>query len=186
MNKLCALALSALTLFSTLPTSVLAVGASAAVLGTSGCTTTAAQMAADGKAAGEAALQVALLIEDPAKAADVTMAANGLISATSNWQSGSTTAYINDAAGVLEIALAAIPQTAIIAPLIPLAVALLDTIIANTTQAASAGAMKALAPNPYRSKAAIHHRFLRSQEGDFKAAWNAVVSAHPELAKAKL
>ncbi|MGB9407791.1 MAG: hypothetical protein WCA89_09650 [Terracidiphilus sp.] len=169
-SKLAGLALSALMLFATIPTPVLVVGATAAAVGTTGCAITAAQMAADGQAVANAVLAIAKITTDPTLAANLITAANGLVSATANWQTGSPTAIINDAAGIVEVALAAIPQTAIFAPLVPIAVAALDIILANT-QAAPAAALRATAPNPYHGYK-ISHRFGRTPVGDFKASWN--------------
>ena len=155
------------------------------IISTTGCTVTAAQISSDGQTVANALLAIAKLeaVADPSLAANLTSAANALIAATANWTSGSGLAIFNDAAQVAEAALAAIPQTAIIAPLIPIAVAALDILIADI----SSGSVGLSANvNPYRGKAQIHHRFLRSPEGDFKAAWNTVVNAHPDLAPAEI
>src|ERR1035437_870608 len=171
-SKLAGLALSALTLFATISTPVLVVGGSAAALGMTGCTITAAEMAADGQAVGNAVLALANVTTDPVLAARLVQAGNGMISATANWQAGSSTAYINDAAGIVEVVLSQIPQTAIYAPLVPFAVAALDIILANTTASSSLATVKAAGPNPYHG-GKISHRFGRSPSGDFKSAWNA-------------
>jgi hypothetical protein len=179
-NRLGAWALSFLTAFATLNpgTWVTAAGASTMMLTTTGCTVSAAQIQADGKALHEALLSVANIytLTSPTAAANLVTAANALLAVTQNWQTGSSIAIFNDAANAVEVILAAIPQTAAIAPLIPIAVAALDILLANVNpKASNAVALHAMASpkgNPYRGKATIKHRMGRSIEGDFKAAWN--------------
>lgn len=160
-----------------------------------GCVPAATQIAADGKVVGQAMLSIAAIeqVSNPALAANLTAAANGIIAATSNWTTGSTLALVNDAAQVAEVALAAIPQTAAIAPLIPIAIAALDIIIAqagaptaNVATAVTAHMRTAPIINQYRGRAHISHRPFRSIEGDFTATWNSEAKKHPALASAVL
>lgn len=173
-NKLKAWAMVSLTVLATV-----------AVAPLTGCTVSQAQVVADGHAVSTALLSVAKIeaVTNPQAAENLTTASNALLAATSNWKPGSAVADINAAANAVEIVLAAIPQTAVFAPLVAIAVAALDVLIANTN---SANPSVSAVANVYRGKAHIHHRFGRSKEGDFKAAWNAAVKANPALASAKL
>jgi hypothetical protein len=192
-SKLGAWALSFLTAFATLnPGSVVAAtGVSTLLLGTTGCGVTPAQIQADGKALDEALLSIANVytLTNPTAAANLVAAANALLAITQNWQTGSSIALFNDAANVVEVALAAIPQTAVFAPLVPIAVAALDILVANVNPTGSSAVtlhtMASPQGNPYRGKATIHHRIGRSLEGDFKAAWNKTVEEN-KLAMATL
>lgn len=161
-----------------------------------GCTPVATQIAADGKVVGQAMLNMAAIIQvtNPTSAATLTTAANALEAATANWTTGSSLALVNDAAQVAEVALASIPQTTAVAPLVAVAVAALDIIIAEAggTGATTPAIVHASRPvmvaavNPYRGKYKIKHVPFRSPEGDFKAAWNSVANAHPSLSVAAL
>ncbi len=156
------------------------------VVTTSGCTISAATIKADGQAVATACQGIAaqLAVTNPQLAADLITAANGLLAVTGNWQTGSAIAVFNDAASAVEIALAAIPMTSIYAPLVAIAVAAVDILIANINPAGSPMAVNASA----RTNALIHykqvgqqaikHRFLRSQAGDIKAAWDAAVTVN--------
>lgn len=139
-----------------------------------GCAPTDTQIQQDGNVVATAILNIAALEQpvNPALAAQLVTAANDLKSATANWTTGSTVAIINTAAQAAEIALAAIPQTAAFAPLIPIAVAALDLLIENVAQpAVSAHVLSASTATNYHG-ATIPHRLFRSREGDFKAEWN--------------
>jgi hypothetical protein len=171
-------ALSAIILVGTLPLCV----------ANTGCTVSVAQIKADGAAVAQAVSSIAAIEQatDPALAAKLTDAANALLAITNNWTTGSSVALFNDAANAVEVVLALVPQTAAIAPLIPIAVAAIDILIANINPA-QASLVKAKASyNPYRGKVVINHRFGRSVEGDFKATWNGVVKLYPALSSAKL
>jgi hypothetical protein len=154
-----------------------------AIVPVTGCAVTAAEIQADGAAVGKAMLSVAEIEEstNPALAQNLTLAANSLIAATANWQTGSSTAIINNALNVAEVALAAIPQTAAIAPLIPIAEAALDILVANINP----NAVSTTHLTARYSLPSIHHRLGRSPKGDFISAWNGVVNAHPKLASAR-
>lgn len=176
-----------LTMFSTL-------------LPMAGCSQSTAQIAAEGKAVSNALLMVANIENgaDPAVGERLTQIANSIAAITSNWQTGSSEALFNDAANAAEVVLAQIPQTAIIAPLIPIAVAAIDLLIETIHPPASPAASGAVElssvalsahtahiANPYKG-AKIKHRLFRSKAGDIKAAWNEVTAAHPELKSAEL
>lgn len=165
------------------------------------CNITANQIKEDGQAVANAVLAIAKIEApiNPELAANLTTAANGLIAVTSTWTQGSSVAIFNDAATVLEVALGAIPETAAIAPLIPIAVAAIDLLIANIgnpSPAITPDAVKvtmfrveqhaAINPNPYRGKAVIPHSHWRSMKDDFISAWDKTADEHPELASAKL
>ncbi len=168
--------------------SVLMVGTLAPL---TGCSTTASQVQADGQVLYNTIIQLAAVEEpmNPALAGNLTTAAQDLLAVTSVWQTGSAVATFNDAANAVEAALAAIPQTAAVAPFIPIIVGGIDLLIANipgstATPSASTSLTSlhvAANLNVYRieSQVLVHHRAFRSPEGDFRAAWNAVVKEHP-------
>jgi hypothetical protein len=124
-----------------------------------------------------ALLEIAAMeqFSNPTLAVDLVTAANALKAACDNWTTGSSLALINDAAQVASAILASIPQTAMIAPFIPVAIAVLDMIIA----AASGNTLVA-------ANASIPHRLFRSRQDDFKTAWNKVANSKPELKAAVL
>ena len=159
-----------------------------------GCTVTPAQVAADGEAINTALIAIGVVY--PAAAVKLDAAGAAIVAATQNWTTGSTTALINDAAQAAEAVLAAIPQTATVALLIPIAIAAIDILI-NSIPPPPVSVSNAHIPfnaahqNPYKlsladQKKLITHQMLRSPAGDFKAAWNKVVAEHPELAGARL
>lgn len=144
-----------------------------------GCKPTASQVSADGAALAQSLNAIAALETQQGNAALASQlgeAAKALTAATANWQTGSAVADINDAATLAEIALAAIPTTAAFAPLVPIAVAAIDALLANVggsttaTSSPAVGSVHAATPK-------LQHRVLRSPEGDFKAAWNGQVKA---------
>lgn len=124
----------------------------------------AAQVQADGNAIATAINSIASLEQatDPGLAAKLAAAAQALQAATANWQTGSTIADIQTAANVVTTVLSAIPQTAMYAPLVAIATAAVEVLIANISNQ----------PVPTSAKSLVPHRFGRSVEGDFKAAWN--------------
>lgn len=151
----------------------------------SGCTVSSGQIAADGQAVAQASLSIAAQIAptNPTLAAQITTAANALAAITSNWQTGSKLQVFNDATNALEVVLAAIPLTAPFAPLVSIAVAAIDVLIANASQGSAGPTPVRASASPallaYRATAPhIKHRLLRSPEGDFKAAWNEAVKSN--------
>lgn len=154
-----------------------------AIVPVTGCVVTASEIQADGAAVGKAMLSIAAIevATDPTLAQNLTLAANSLIAATANWQTGSPIAAINTALNVAEVALAAIPQTEMIAPLIPIAEAAIDILVANINP----NAVSTTHLTARYSLPSIHHRLGRSPKGDFISAWNGVVNAHPKLASAR-
>lgn len=159
-----------------------------------GCTTSASQVQQDGATIAQAIQQIAALETEQgntALAQNLTTASQALEAATANYQTGSATAIIGDAATAVEVALAAIPTTAAYAPLVPIAVAAIDTLLSNIgTKTTTPAAAPAAAPSVFGAHAMvaspatrlvqikanapkIPHRILRSPEGDFKSAWNA-------------
>lgn len=157
------------------------------MVGTTGCTgPTDAQVAADGAAIATALTNIANVysVTAPAAAAQLKTYAADILSVTANWNSSTGIALFNSAANGAEIILAGIPQTKDFAPLIPIAVAAIDILVANLNPAATAPAtlqahvLAAPQGNPYRGRATIKHRMLRSPEGDFKATWNETAKAN--------
>lgn len=160
-----------------------------ATLPLAGCGVSAAQIQADGSAVAQAIESIAALETqqgNSALAQQLTSAAQALQAATSNFQLGNSTAIINDAATALEVALAAIPATAVYAPLIPIAVAAIDTLIGSLGGSAAPSTAPTVTNPEVALKIAklhaagvglVHHRMMRSIEGDFKAAWNKQVKA---------
>ena len=151
------------------------------------CVQTDAQIAADGNAIAQACLSIAAIeqTENPALAANLTTAAKSLEALTANWQTGNSTAILASAAAALQIILAAIPQTALIAPLVPIAFAAIEVLLANIGAKVGGVNVKAIAPGWYTG-AQIPHRLGRDASGDFKAAWNSTAKANPALAKAAI
>jgi hypothetical protein len=162
------------------------------IMAFTGCVPAATQIAADGAVVAQAMLNVAAIeaVTNPQLAQNLTTAANALKAATANWTTGSSLAIVNDAAQVAEVALSAIPETAAIAPLIPIAMAALDIIITEAGGPSPAPSVSAnvVAPsiNPYRGKYKISHMPLRSPKGDFESAWNGEAKKHSALASAIL
>ena len=162
------------------------------------CHITDQEIQSDGQVLSTALNNVAKLLpaSEATVATDLQTAASKLLQVTSTWTTGSVVADFNDAASVAEAALGAVPQTAAVAPLIPIAVSALDLLIANVghpsenvtvaSVKASVARVDALPPNPYRGKAVIPHQHFRSLRDDIKAAWDQVTKVYPELAPAKL
>lgn len=160
---------------------LLFIGTFPVVATTTGCSISTAQIKADGQALGTACNNIAAEIapSNPTLAAQLTTASNALVAITSNWQTGNSVTVFNDAANAAEVVLAAIPVTSAYAPLVGIAVAAIDVLIANINPAASATtSVVVMTPNPYRGRAQIKHRMLRSREGDLKAAWNEAVKVN--------
>lgn len=150
-----------------------------------GCSVTPAQIKADGQAIAQALDNVAAQIStaNPDLGGKLTTAANSIAAITANWQTGNALVEFNDAANAAEIVLAAIPITAPYASLVSIAVAAIDILVANVNPSAVAlraqagPEASALAEYRNRGEQLIHHRMLRSSEGDLKAAWNEAVKA---------
>lgn len=158
-----------------------------------GCTVTTAQIKADGQAIAQALDNVANQLEaaNPDLAAKLHTSASSISAITANWQTGNALVEFNDAANAAEIVLAAIPITAPYASLVSIAVAAIDILVANVNPNAVALRAEvgpdasALAEYRNRGEQMIHHRMLRSKEGDLKAAWNDTVKTQnldPSLA----
>lgn len=161
-----------------------------------GCTVTSAQIQADGQAIAQALDNVANQLEaaNPDLAAKLHTSASSISAITANWQTGNALVEFNNVANAAEIVLSEIPITAPYAALVSIAVAAIDILVANvnpnTPLASSRAAARgpsgaALAEYRYRGEQMIHHRMLRSKEGDLKAAWNDTVKTQnldPSLA----
>lgn len=172
-NRLGALALCSLAILAILPVTA--------------CQNVDQQIQADGQAIAASVQQIAALEKatNPQLSDQLSAGATALLAAVQNFKTGNTTADINAAANIIQVAMAAIPQTAVYAPLVPIAVAALDTLLANlpasNTPATPAKVMAraAIKPAAQVTPVAIPHRLGRSVEGDFKAAWNAQAAKIP-------
>ena len=163
---------------------ILVLGVSFSLLPTTGCTPSTAAIAADGNAVATALLSIAALEQplNPTLAQQLTTAAGALKQATANWTTGSPTADINSAAVAVEAVLAIIPVTAGFAPLVAVAVAALDVVLANLPHQTPVS-MEAVenTSNPYHTPAHKYH-LSRSPlhptwNGAFKHAWNSKAKA---------
>jgi hypothetical protein len=152
------------------------------------CKISATQIQADGAAVGQALENLAAAIQatDPAIAADLKAAGVALIAATANWTEGSATAILEDAEQAVIVALNVIPLTSPFAPLVAIAFAAVNILIANTqTQAQQTGNMvtdahmlleKAKTLNTtsqWFGKAVIKHHPFNPPRKDFESAFNA-------------
>jgi hypothetical protein len=161
----------------------------AAAFLTIGCTPTATEIQKDGQALNSTLTQLAAVEQplNPTLAANLLTAANALEAVTANWQTGNPVAVFNDAANAVDVALAAIPQTAAVAPFIPIIVGGIDLLIANIPGATSTTSV-AIAYNPvqvslarYRAEGATAVKPTRfgTPRSAFIAAWNKQLAAHP-------
>lgn len=157
-----------------------------------GCKVSDSQIRADGAAIAQAVQSIANLEQqqgNTALAQQLSAAAQALQAATSNYSSGSTLAIINSSAGALEVALAAIPATAAYAPLVPIAIGAIDILVADLggTVQTKPTANPRLMQLKMQAATSVHHRMMRSPEGDFKSAWNDTVTSHnlPDSLKVK-
>lgn len=137
------------------------------------------QVQQDGNAIAIALLNIAAQEQalDPTISAKLVQIANDLKAATANFSTGGSIAIVNDALTAASIVLASIPQTAAFAPLVPIAEAAIDILIANiggTPAPTTVAAAHARIAGPHYTypSAQIPHRIFRSPQGDFKAAWN--------------
>lgn len=151
------------------------------------CKVTSQMIVSDGQAVGQALENLATAIQgtDPTVAADLNSAGQAVIAATSNWQEGSALTDVEDAEQAAIAVLNVIPVTSNFAPLVAIAFAALNLLIANAqTQSQQTGdsvtdahalLVKAKSLNsdsPWAGKAHIHHDIMRSPRKDFEAAWN--------------
>jgi hypothetical protein len=151
------------------------------------CKIIASMIVADGQAVGLALenLAVALQTADPTIAADLTSAGKAIIAATANWQTGDVLTTVEDAEQAAIAVLNVIPITSPFAPLVAIAFAALNLLIANAqTQSTQSGdsltdakALLAKAAtlntnSQWSGKAKIKHDIFRAPRKDFEAAWN--------------
>ena len=149
------------------------------------CKVNAAMIVADGAAVGQALENLAEVMPDPTVAADLTAAGKAVIAATANWQTGDTLTEIEDAEQAAIAVLNVIPVTSTFAPLVAIAFAALNLLIANaqtqTTQTGNAVAdahtlltkAKTLnADSPWQGKGKISHNPLHSLRQNFENSWN--------------
>ena len=166
------------------------------------CKVTPSAIAADGQAVAAALKSIAAIEQptNPTLAANLITAADALVTATANWQTGSPTADIQTAATAIEALLNAIPETAPYAAFVAIAVAALDIILANIgTQAVQTGnvvvdglkvadAMEKLPPNHWRGeyKLSGFREHFESPRSAFVRAWNKQSDKQPQFNMAKL
>jgi len=152
------------------------------------CKLSAAQVSADGNAVGTALdnLGAAVLADEPTLAKSLETAGNDIIAATTNWQEGDSVAILEDAENAAIVVLNSIPLTSTYAPLVAIAFAAVNLLIANSqTQATQTGSVVADAhvllshaatlntTSHWHGQAVIKHHFLNPPRKDFEAAWNA-------------
>jgi hypothetical protein len=150
------------------------------------CKVNASMIVADGAAVGQALENLAEAIQptDPTTASALTKAGQAVIAATTNWQEGSALTDVEDAEQAAIAVLDAIPVTSPFAPLVGIAFAALNLLIANaqtqTTQTGNAPVdAKALlvkadslnTGSPWTGKAKIKHHIFNSPRKDFESAW---------------
>jgi len=159
------------------------------------CKVTAQQIQQDAAAVAKAVTSIATALEptNPTLSQQLAAAAATLVTATSNWTTGSAINYINDAAQVIEAILAAIPLTAPYAAFVGIAVAALDILISNlatqptqtTNTVANARAVLAhvdtLPSNPWRGKATIHRHVFEGPRSALVNTWNDECDKQPDL-----
>ena len=163
------------------------------------CKISPASIAADGQAVAKAVASISVAVEatNPNLSTDLNTASAALVAATANWQTGTPVADINTAAAAIEAILASIPQTALYATFVAIAVAALDILIGNlgtqSTQTANvvgnALALQAhvetLPENPYRGLVTIRPSVFGIKHA-VVSKWNKQVEAQPELNFVKL
>jgi hypothetical protein len=167
--------------------------APATALTMTGCTVTTTQIANDATAVAKVALQIATASADlyPAISAKITLAANDVSSVASALLAGTTTeARLIAVLQTLDTILSAIPTTVTqtIAEFLPIAIAGIEAIysyVETTSASLAKGALRSTS-SPWSGKANIKHRFGRSREGDFRAAWNEAVKKNPSAGFARV
>jgi uncharacterized protein YdbL (DUF1318 family) len=167
--------------------------AATATVGMTGCTVTATQIANDAAVVAKVALQIATASAElyPNISAEITLAANDVSNVASALISGTTTeARLIAVLQTLDTILSAIPNptTQVIAEFLPIAIAGIEAIysyVGTTTPALAKGALRSTI-SPWAGRANVKHRFGRSAEGDFKAAWNEAVKKNPGAGFAKV
>lgn len=158
-----------------------------------GCTVTTTQIANDATAVAKVALQIATAAADiyPTISAKITQAANDVSSVANALLSGTTTeARLIAVLEALDTILSAIPTTVTqtIAEFLPIAIAGIEAIysyVGTTSTSLAKGALRSTSTS-WVGKANIKHRFGRSREGDFRAAWNEAVKNNPSAGFAKV
>jgi hypothetical protein len=173
--KLRAIALAMFSFFATLPAPLFVC---TPVICMTGCTVSAQQIRDSGAVVGNMLINMAAAVQNETEAARLVAAGEALIKATANFQLGSATAIINDSINAAMVILSALPQTAAIAPLLPIVEAAIDILLANIHPNGN----KIMVKTSTVKLATIHHRVGRSQAGDFKAAFNSTLKANPKLA----
>jgi hypothetical protein len=154
------------------------------------CKVTDAMIVADGAAVGQALenLGAAVATTDPTLSTNLIAAGKAVVAATANWATGDTLTDIETAEQGAIVVLNAIPVTSAYAPLVAIAFAALNILIANlqtqpatpanpATETVSAHALLVHAAtlntnSPWKGKAKIEHGWRRTPRQDFEAAWN--------------
>lgn len=170
--------------------------ATVAVVPMVGCTISVSEIANDAIAVSEVSMQLANAAVSlyPAIAAQVTNAASDVSAIAYGVLSGvNTEAKLVAALQVLDAILSKIPASVPqeIAIFLPIAIAGIQAIYGYVGQNSTVLAKKALTSTSsvWESKAKnvkVHHVFLRSRGGDFKAVWNDNVKVHPSAGFVKI
>lgn len=156
---------------------------------TTGCTSNQLKAYAVALQSATANLSAALKSTNPQVAADLADASSALSAVVTNWDTTTAAGKLNTIAAGVESALALVPTTSPYVPLIAIAITAVDSILAITSPSSTAMSARSISLTQasnlaiYRARAngAVKHRILRSQLGDYKAAWNGYVKDHPEL-----
>lgn len=151
------------------------------------CKINAQMIVADGAAVGQALENLAEVLQttDPTVAADLKSAGAAVIAATQNWQTGNALTEVEDAEQAAIAVLNVIPLTSQFAPLVAIAFAALNLLIANAqtqdtqtedsltdAKALLAKAATLNTDSPWAGKAKIKHDIFRAPRKDFEASWN--------------
>lgn len=165
IQKFCVLPMILLLFVSTIPMS--------------GCTITSSELRADGTVVVTAlnSLAAVVSVNDAATAAKITEASQVIEAAVNSSSTGTSLEQaLSAGAASAEVILSSIPQTAQYSTLVAIAVAALETLISSipVTSLRSVTNKNSAQVGEYSRIGAglIHHRFARSDTGDFKASWN--------------
>jgi hypothetical protein len=164
------------------------------------CKLNSNQVQIDGATIASALKSIAALEQasNPTVAANLITAANALVAATQNWQTGDTTVEIEAAVSSVQAVLAVIPQTAPYAPFVAIASDALVIILANIqTQDKQTGdqlkdallvkaQIEAQPDNPWVGVYKIKRLPFESFRSALVGAWNKEADKHPELNVPKL
>lgn len=130
---------------------------------------------------GTAGASVAALEGNSPLATQLTNDTNAAVTAIQNWKQGTAAQEVIEALKIVQDDLSLFPQTNQYAPLIDLALATTESILALLPASSVQASL---------NHATVRHVTLASpapkSSKEFKKRWNAIVSQNPQLAKAKL